>query len=451
MDFLKHRQCVIDDIPEDTINAWISKMLNYLGGDIWLKKSKNVNHPIVKLWNRKDFMATNELINFANAVNIMDGIDSKWTKNTMKNVAGKDYNNAHGAIFEILALSVFAESNCKVIPASMGNPGIDGRVEFSNGSALNLSIKYYGTSQPEQQFQSYMKEIVSEVEKELKKRAVISADIVLEFKIYPDSPNDKKKIKELVFKALLQYEENLTRAGIFILNDELVNIIIRPIKGYNLANNPRSYKIVAVSPMHKNEYKNLRDKLDDACANLRKHSHVNDKEFNGILIHIHENADVDSYQKELQEYINENCEDPEFPIDYIVLYQPSITLDEKNGQYAVYHNMKPVANIKRVIRTGRGSMPMPIITFFLGYGGMDTPKRVLIANGIKLSQPLKNVYFYQKGEIYEWAKVNPDGSIKGKLNVIATGIRLNPVLPIEKGKTVAMQFNTFESDHLEIT
>lgn len=70
IDFLKDRQNVIDDISEKEINLWIEKMLNYLGGDIWLKKSRNVDHPIVKLWNRRDFMATNELVNFANAVNI---------------------------------------------------------------------------------------------------------------------------------------------------------------------------------------------------------------------------------------------------------------------------------------------------------------------------------------------------------------------------------------------
>lgn len=70
------------------------------------------------------------------------------------------------------------------------------------------------------------------------------------------------------------------------------------------------------SPLHKNEYKNLRDKLDNACNNLVQHKpKENGTEYNGIVIHLHEDADIDSYQEEMQNYLNDNHN---LPISFII-------------------------------------------------------------------------------------------------------------------------------------
>ena len=83
IDFLKNRQNTIIDIPKQQINEWITTLFELLGGEVWLNKSSNVDHPIVKLWNRRDFMSTNELVNFARAVSIMLNVDENWTKGKM--------------------------------------------------------------------------------------------------------------------------------------------------------------------------------------------------------------------------------------------------------------------------------------------------------------------------------------------------------------------------------
>lgn len=64
---------------------------------------------------------------------------------------------------------------------------------------------------------------------------------------------------------------------------------------------------------------------------------------------------------------------------------------------------------------------------------------------------IKDVYLYQKGEIYERPQIDKDGSISGNLRMIVPGVRLSPVLPISNGKAVIPQLISFDNDHLEIT
>lgn len=444
-DFLKKRQNAIQNIPEKTINDWVEKMLRYLGGEVWLKKSKNVNHPIVKLWGRKDAMATNELVNFAYAVTVMEGIDPKWTAQTMKIVAGRDYNNAHGAIFEILALSAFAEGGCEVIPAPVGCPGIDGTLRFGD-STVNLSLKYYGMSNAESNFRALMDNANRAFVKELCKTGKLSAQIMLSMKRYADTPKEKEAVIKAVREAVALYGE---RACITTLESDICNIIMRPIGLYRLAETERSHVFVATSPLHKNEYKNLSDKIDDARENLERYRpEQSDSEYNGVVVHLHESADIDAYQKDVQSYFNSR---PDIPISFVMLYQALITSDEKNETTSVTHIIKPVFSVERVIKP-KGPRPVPHIEFFLGNGTDEPPKKLLCADGRSIVE-LKNVYYYQKGEIFQQAEVFSDGSIGGTLSSLSPGIKLSAVMPPigPKHQRLTIRPITNELPHLEIT
>lgn len=441
--YLEGRQNAIDDIPVDEVNGWLSKLVEYLGGDIWFSKSCNAAHPIVKLWNRKDFMATNELINFARAVDILEGIDEKWLRRTMKTVAGKNLNNVRGAIFEILALSVFSDSQCKVVPASEGNPGIDGTVVFHNGVKLNLSIKNYGISNAEKTFQNFMNEVYEYFWREAKKRKILSIQLVLEMKRYVCSDREKAEVKKLVREALDQF----MRVASADVQGDIANVNAGQIKGYHFASEECSNIFLATSPLQKNEYKNLRDKLDEACSNLvTQKPEQGDVEYNGIVIHLHEDADIDSYQKEMQDYLNDNLN---LPISFIILYQPTIVCSQSDQTYSVFHTIKPVISIKRLEE--RPIDILPAIEFFLGYAGLEPPKRILFADGLGVAEA-GDMYIYQKGEIYERGSVMPDGSIEGQIRTLAPGVRINAVMPFKKErKSMIIQLHTFENEHLEIT
>lgn len=441
-DYLAHRMNAICDVPAEEINGWLSKMVGYLGGDVWLSKACNTAHPIVKLWNRKDFMATNELVNFAQAVNTLAGIDEQWLKRTMKVVAGKDVNNAKGAIFEILALSVFSSEQCTVVPAAAGNPGVDGTIIFPDDFRLNLSLKYYGMSVAEKNFLKHMDEVYQHFLHEVRRRRIFTAELVLQMKKYSDQAKDYAEVKKLISAALEQFETAFSAD----MQNNVARVGVSPMGGYRFAAGGCSHIFFAQSPLHQNEYKNLRDKLDDSCLNLVRQKPVeSDTEYNGIAIHLHENADIDSYQKELQDYLNQHMD---LPISFIVLYQPAITFGRDTQTCDIYHTMKPVVSINRL---GKKPRVFPVLTFFLGHSGLDTPQRTLFANNAAITE-IKDMYLYQKGEVYEQPNVMADGSIEGQLKMIAPGIRLSTVLPFKgKNGTPVIRPNILETDHLEIT
>ncbi len=452
-DFFENRQCVINNYSRKEMQGWIDKMLDYLGGEIWLNKSQNVDHPIVRLWNRKDYMATNELLSFAYAVSIMDRVDSKWTAKTMKVAAGKNFNNVHGAIFEIIALSIFQDSDCEVIPTSMGNPGIDGTICLNNGTEVNLSIKYYGISKAELDFQKQMDEIYNHIGNMLRASKCLSADVVIDMKKYIDSFSEKKILIKQVADLFDKYGE---RSGCEQVCSEtnLAICYLRPIQNQNLSGAVKSYKLLAVSPMHKNEYKNLRDKIDDACCNLKKHAPGRQNEskktlFNGILIHIHEDADIDAYQEEMQRYLEENNGNKDFPIDFIVLYQVCVACEEKAEHYYIYHVIKPAVLPHSIINgSTSNTLSLPVISFFIGKIGPDSSKRALLSNDVVLSE-LTDVYHYQKGEIYEKSREYSESQLYGEVKMLAPGVRVSPVFRL-RDKNVIPKIITFENEHMEI-
>ncbi len=58
---------------------------------------------------------------------------------------------------------------------------------------------------------------------------------------------------------------------------------------------------------------------------------------------------------------------------------------------------------------------------------------------------------YQHGEIYTKGIRNANGSAGGDYKILAPGIRLSAVLPLDKGKYLVPRLVAMEDDHLEIT
>ena len=451
IDFLDHRQNPLWEIPKFSINTWISTLLTYLGDENWL--SKNPNHPISKLWKRQDAMSTNELVTFARAVFIMEGINKTWLSKTMKIASGKDINNAHGAMFEILALSFFKDSDLEVLPASMSKEGIDGTLKLSNGLEINLSLKYYGITQAELAFQRFMKEINDIVVDSVKHVKENSVDFSLIFSKYVDSKSDKEKVKQLVEKVMKRYKKYPDIHE----SIDFVEIFARPIQmGYNLSNVIKSHKLFAMSPMTPNEYKNLNDKIDDACRNLKKFGEAD--KINGIIIHIHENANIKSYIRYLQHYLNKNAD---IPISFIILYQASIAFDRATqSTHNIFHTIQCAVSprIRPEILLTLKELKTPIkLSPFVGDIGFEPTELTLFGGkdgkSGKLTE-LKDTYLYQNGEIYAEGKTMPNGSVKGDLKMIAPGLRVNLAsrIPAGKGRTgyASFQMHIPEDDHLEI-
>ena len=451
IDFLDHRQNPLWEIPKFSINTWISTLLTYLGDENWL--SKNPNHPISKLWKRQDAMSTNELVTFARAVSIMEGINKTWLSKTMKIALGKDINNAHGAMFEILALSFFKDSDLEVLPASMSKEGIDGTLKLSNGLEINLSLKYYGITQAELAFQRFMKEINDIVVDSVKHVKENSVDFSLIFSKYVDSKSDKEKVKQLVEKVMKRYKKYPDIHE----SIDFVDVFARPIQmGYNLSNVIKSHKLFATSPMRPNDYKNLNDKIDDACRNLKEFGEAD--KINGIIIHIHENANIKSYIRYLQHYLNKNAN---IPISFIILYQASIAFDRATqSTHNIFHTIQCAVSprIRADALSSLKELKTPIkFSPFVGDVGFEPTELTLFGGKDGKSgklTTLQDTYSYQKGEIYAEGKTGPNGSMKGDLKMIAPGLRVNLASRIPAGKNrtgyASFQMHIPEDDHLEI-
>jgi hypothetical protein len=89
-------------------------------GIAWLKENRD--HPLQKLWNRTDYLATNELVWFGDAILSMQSVDRKWTARELDKVKNETANNRKGAAFEIIGLGIFAK-RLRVVPSAGNNPG----------------------------------------------------------------------------------------------------------------------------------------------------------------------------------------------------------------------------------------------------------------------------------------------------------------------------------------
>lgn len=86
-DYLEHRQYVIHELPKAEVNEKIELFVRLLG-EAWL--DEEVDHPVRNVWKRRDYLATNELVNLVYAIDAIYKLDSKWLKDQLKRVKSKD-------------------------------------------------------------------------------------------------------------------------------------------------------------------------------------------------------------------------------------------------------------------------------------------------------------------------------------------------------------------------
>jgi len=116
------------NIPAGESNSLLFTMVQILGED-WIEQDKG--HLLQKLWRRKDFLATTELLNLAYSINNINKINPKWLQGQIKKVKSDDINNVKGALFEIIGFGYLMNPSYKIELASDGNPGIDGTIVFN--------------------------------------------------------------------------------------------------------------------------------------------------------------------------------------------------------------------------------------------------------------------------------------------------------------------------------
>jgi hypothetical protein len=80
-----------------------------------------------------------------------------------------------------------------------------------------------------------------------------------------------------------------------------------------------------MTPQHRNEYQNLEEKLNEACANFKRHS-THDNVPGLVMLHLPTSAHIEGLTTWIRHYLKEGAADS---LDAVFLYQPIVLRDSQ--------------------------------------------------------------------------------------------------------------------------
>jgi len=439
------------ETPEEIDRLMNILVTNY--GEDWLR-SKTA-HPISQLWNNQDEMATHELMFLAIAIDTLEKIDATWTKEQIKLSKSEQSNNSRGAIFELMTLSAMHSPMHPVKPAELNQAGFDGILMHPDNPEIRVSIKNYGTSNSQKTFVKKAKLAEELIVKLLKKYDYPPTQVYLDFADHFPEERDwvtfhksadhffaQKRNDADPFCAVIERKQDDPTKPALTLS-----MFITPLSGdFNLAY--KSYTLMISGFHHKNERKNLYSKLEEACANLQKHSAVEtEKIINSLFIRLPDTVSVDSCEQWLDDYFDMF---PNKPISMVFLYQPTIV--NENGSALISHCIRVyLRNEEDLAKKLKGKMtfqfPVGIIT-------STSAIELLIGelpDGTTEKIGVKDRYWYQHGQLYKNITVMGDGKMEGNITRPVNGIVENLVVEFPgEGKAMILKGKFSESNELLI-
>lgn len=413
--FLCNRQIpMIALSDEKEYDEAFGMLLNYINEKI---DKKNC---LYKLIERKDVFSTIELLELALSIKKLNKIDSDWVRKQMQLATGKDYNNAIGAITEIMTLgSLCYNGNCdyKVKPASYSNPGVDGYLIYKNGMEVDLSIKRYGESYHQREFRNNCEKMFIELENILSKDG-FSIQMTIDFKYYPNTKKWENLRKYLVY--LIKNYQKCTREliamisarpdkCIFINLDGDIDIVFGPLSERNQYAGKPSYILNVWTKPHPNDFKGVLDKIQSAEFNLDKHYKPEKNKKSALFIHMPNAYPLQVLSGIISSYLSQQTH----KIDYIILYTSIIAYDKLNSK-SIYH----------VINLYSKSIDKGIsFKFKKAYGRIIDEIPFPRYGGMGFSE-VKDRYFFQKGQINQMIEQESGKARewRGDLGSVAPGI-----------------------------
>jgi hypothetical protein len=403
----------------------------------WLETAGQ--HPIQQLWQRVDELATHELYALACSVQQMAAIDPKWTRDQVAIAKSSSANNSRGALFELAALSMLhAPAEHPVTPARKNQAGYDGVIHGLGGKEVRVSIKSYGQSTYQQQFEQKAKQAEAIIVEVLRRRFPLPCHVLLDFgEDYPEEPEWSYLLANLEAMMLEQlFRPRPMRYAVRAKdpsqplkpgNARLFTLIVYPFKTELHKFHPQytSYTFIATAAYHRNEYKNLFSKLEDACANLSKYSATeSDQVVNTLLIHLPDSVTVAKVKEWLQDYF---ALFPHKPISAVLLYQPVISQDLAKNESALTHVFS-VFSKPGAVRIGNLRMAVPA-----GLFSETSIEKKLVAQVNGDHQEvigLVDKYVYQRGNHYMRMLPDGQGGFYGNIQYMASGVHAHMVIQL---------------------
>jgi hypothetical protein len=424
MDYLGGRQNALKEIPVSELNAMLSAVVEAFGED-WLKAKGN--NPVQILWNRRDALATNELLLLGNAIRVLRQSHPKWVKRQVGFIIKAEVNNRRGALFELLALSLFEGT---VTPSVGSNPGYDGTVRLPAGGSIQVSIKSHGLSPHQQNFKKKCEDIERFIAAGLEQRHINRLTILLGASQFVDSQTEYSKLKRAIPNVLDDIRgmpEPYFKVYGISGTPWTISVASFPKDCGPLSTNHISYTFIAICPYHRNERKRLFDKLDEACSNFKKAGNLPDKFTRLIFIDIPESASITLCKEWVEQYFSENSSTT---VGAILLYQPTVASAMDGSTSQIKHCVNIILGPEygkwaALWPRGQALLEMAVLVGSVSF----SPAPLMITNG-KKQIPIDGQYIYQQGQHFVLSEVKGDGTIVGRVENIASGISVHCVMSI---------------------
>ena len=385
-----HLQDESGEYPADFATQCIAAVEHLFGQD-WLEgKQEQTEHPLQKLWERKDWLATCELFGLGKCITQLTPEHGSWLRKTAQKIKS-GVQNAHGSITEILVCGSLYARDGKVYPAPGNQKGFDFVVSFPSDFKYYISIKSQGMPLYETMFHEFCDRLKAAFASRLETLGV-NGELTIKSSVY---------LEPEMFERLIKFVgQMLRKPQTYSYQNEQCELVFRHLQseGKRYASTQRSHQVTIVSPQHRNTMLNAKAKLKAAAENLRDHLPMSDNYFRYLWIRVHNSIDAEALQQAAQSMLDDHKRDCGF--DGAFFIQPSVVRNEESSSinsYMGFAHSQLHQGFARAIVEGRVSVltaPFPV-------GGLSTkPSELHITDG-STSTPLpRDSYFYQKADLY---------------------------------------------------
>lgn len=425
--YIEKRQNAVKEIPESELDAMLKAVVDAFG-EGWLSDPTGT-HALQALWNRKDFLATNELLTLGYSITRLKA-HTAWLKVQLTKSKGNDLNNSRGALFELIGLGMFESDDFEVVPAPDGFPGIDGSLHFKNGAKLRLSLKNYDVSVHHRAFLQKSAEIWKWLQERLLHDARPPLQVLAFSQDKTPSDTDWKELVGILEKGLTEYKGS---AFALVLAPWLVTFSRLGNDHGEFARSPPSASLLVAAKYHENEERNLLSKLDAARANLEKHTKA-ENEGAAIFIRMPPDASIHAALNWSNAYLDENQVSP---LGAVILYQPVVTSDQKARTTGISFHVAvaPGRALERWRERSAIVGPAFELAPLIGRPVLAPPIQKIVIGQREVV--IEGFYTFQKGNLFVKAVEEAPGRLSGEVRQIGDGVFVHTVFEIG-GRDVQM-------------
>ena len=421
---------VPESINLDEFKSSLNAIENTLGKK-WLENNKG-NHPVKRLWSRKDYLASIELFVLGKAIERINTIENQiWIKDFKRQIKSQKDSNIQGAAYEAISYSMYSPEKHSVALSEPNQPGYDFKVTF-DGLDVHVSCKKLQASDKEKQLKKLFLDLNDKLEKEFEARKITGVHVFLYSEVCVVS-FDIETITNEIFEMIKASRPLGSSCG--------YNIILKSLScdqtGFDLSNNKISYQLNLACKFANDEQTRFENLFRNATKNIKKHSPKQSlNHFNAIMIGLPSNVSIHTAKSWLENRFVGNASE----ITFVLLTRCIPATNIKNNttinsvEVAIVFN--PIANAA-VVEFGKNKN-MFLLTTPVGVVSCNESKNVVMSEtGEQLD--LSEFYAFQKGR-FCYQHIN--GPIEFNFNSIP-GIEQEVLVdPERKGKYMAISHIT---------